>query len=74
MLIKIRVIPNSSINKIVEQIGDEWKIKLMTPPIDSRANESLIKFLAEELKIKKNQIEILKGQTSREKLVKISPK
>jgi len=74
MLIKIKVIPNSSINKIIEQNGDQWKIKLMTPPIDGRANEALIKFLAEELKIKKNQIEILKGQTSREKLVKISPK
>lgn len=74
MIINVRVIPNSSMNKIVEQKGDEWKIKLMTPPIDGRANESLIKFLADELKVKKNQIEILKGQTSRNKLIKISPK
>lgn len=71
MIIKIKVIPNSSMNKIVEQTGDEWKIKLMTPPIDGGANGSLIKFLVEELKVKKNQIEIIKGQMSRNKLVKI---
>lgn len=71
MIIKVKVIPNSSMNKVIDKNGDEWKIKLMTPPIDGRANDSLIKFLAEELNIKKNQIEILQGQTSRNKIVKI---
>jgi len=46
---KIKVIPNSSKNEIVEKMSDGTiKIKLKAPPIDGKANEELIKFLAKE--------------------------
>ncbi len=67
---KIKVIPNSSKNEIIEKMSDGTiKIKLKAPPIDGKANEELIKFLAKEWKIPKNNIEIKSGKTSKNKIL-----
>lgn len=71
MILNIKLIPNSSINKIVSKEGSNWRIKLMTPPIEGKANQALIKFLAEELDIAKNKIKIISGEKSRDKKVEI---
>lgn len=46
---------------------DRLKIKIKAPPEDGRANEELIRFLAEILELPKNEIEILRGHKSRKK-------
>jgi len=69
---KIKVIPNSKINKIVKQTDNYLKIKLSAPAHEGKANLALIKFLSQELKIAKNKIKIIKGEKSREKLIQIS--
>lgn len=51
--------------------GDNWRVKLMTPPVDGKANQALVKFLAEELSVAKNKIKIIGGEKSREKIVQI---
>jgi len=48
------------------------KIKIAAPPVDGKANESLIEFLAKTFKISKSNIEILKGHTSKLKTIKLS--
>jgi hypothetical protein len=47
------------------------KIRLTAPPVDGAANEALIKFLSDTLDLSKSQVEIVSGQTSREKRIKI---
>lgn len=47
------------------------KIKLTTPPVDGKANEEMIKLLAKHFKVSKSSIEILKGKTSKNKVVEI---
>lgn len=68
---KIKIIPSSSKNEIVEQNGDFLKIKIKAPAEKGKANRELIKFLAKEFKIKKNQIEIVKGEKSKQKIIRI---
>lgn len=50
------------------------KIALQAPAVDGKANEALIDFLSENLKIKKKQIFIVTGQTSRCKVILIEVK
>jgi hypothetical protein len=66
-LLSIKVIPRASKNEIGETLGDELKIKITAPPVDSAANRALIEFLAETLKCPKSAVILLRGETSRHK-------
>jgi len=52
--------------------GAGARVKLTQAPVDNKANLALIKFLAGELNLKKSQIQIIKGEKSREKIIEIS--
>jgi uncharacterized protein len=47
------------------------KIRLTAPPVDGAANEALVRFLADRLRIAKSQVEIVSGHTGREKIIRI---
>lgn len=68
-LLSIKVIPRSSRNEIGEPLGNELKIKITAPPVDSAANSALIEFLAEKLNCPRSKIELLRGHTSRHKTI-----
>jgi uncharacterized protein len=74
LIFSVRVIPRSSKSEIVGEYGDALKVKLNSPPVDGAANAELIKLLAKEFDVSKSQIEILSGQTSKMKQIKISGK
>ncbi len=68
----IRVTPRASRNEIVEILPDQTiKIRLTAPPVDGKANEALIDFLSKVLSVSRSRIEIVAGQTGRDKLVTI---
>lgn len=71
MKIKIKVTPRAKANKIIGWQGDALRVRLTAPPVDGKANEALIKFLAGEWKISQSSVKILKGESGREKLVEI---
>jgi len=58
-------------NKILEYKEDILRISIKKPPDNNQANKELIKFLAKELKIAPSNIEIISGQTSRQKKLAI---
>ena len=66
---RVRVVPRASKNEISGRQGDAVKIRLTAPPVEGAANQALIGFLADTLGVRKNQIEILSGHTSRDKMV-----
>jgi len=70
-LIHIKIIPNAKNNEIVGKEGNAWKIRINAPPIEGRANEALVKFLAEILDVAPSLIEIVKGGSSKNKTIKI---
>ncbi len=72
ILLKVYLQPKSSKNEVVGPYRDGIKVKVTAPPIEGKANDALIRFLAKELKISTSSIEILKGHHSREKTIKIS--
>lgn len=66
MLIKIRIVPNSSKNDII--IEEEFvKVKVTAQPIENKANKALIEYLSKTFKVPKTSIEIVKGETSKDK-------
>jgi uncharacterized protein (TIGR00251 family) len=71
-VLSIRIQPRASKNGIVVMENGKLKIRLTAPPVDGAANEALVKFLADTLSVPKSQVEILSGQTSREKIIRIS--
>jgi hypothetical protein len=70
-IFKVYLQPRSSRNEIVGPYRDGIKVKVTAPPIEGKANEALIKFLAKEFKISASSVEIIKGHNSREKIVRI---
>ncbi len=72
MKIKIRVVPRSSKNEVVGPMSDgAIKVKLTAPPVDGKANESLIQLLSKHYDVKKDKIKIVSGLTSKNKIVEI---
>ena len=68
IIANIRISPNAKKNEIIKN-ETEVKIKITAQPIDGKANKCLIEFLSKNFKIPKTQIEILKGETSKEKTI-----
>jgi uncharacterized protein (TIGR00251 family) len=71
VLLSVKLQPRASANEIGEPIGNELRIKVTAPPVDSAANEALIRLLAETLDCPRNRIELVRGNTSRHKLLKL---
>jgi uncharacterized protein len=69
-----RVHPGARANAITGVLDGALKISLTTPPTDGRANEALIAFLAEQLRIPRARITLLTGATSRSKTLRIAGK
>ncbi|HLE17973.1 MAG TPA: DUF167 domain-containing protein [Syntrophales bacterium] len=67
----IQVLPKSSKRQITGLQGDFLKIKITAPPVDGRANEECIRFLADLLDIKKDQVHIVGGLNAKKKTVSI---
>lgn len=66
LIIKVKIVPNSSKNDIVLE-NEFIKVKVTAQPIENKANKALIEFFSKKFKIPKTSIEILKGDTSKEK-------
>jgi len=71
IVLSVKVQPRASSNSIEAPQGNELRIKITAPPVDSAANEALIRFLSEQLDVPRNRIELLRGHTSRHKQLKV---
>jgi uncharacterized protein (TIGR00251 family) len=64
IVITVKVVPGSSRTESVGLHGQAYKIKIAAPPEKGKANKMLVAFLAGQLNIKRNAIEIKNGKTS----------
>lgn len=69
---KVRVQPRGKKNTVVGLLDDALKIKITAPPVDGAANLLCIKFLSNLLKVPKSALEIISGQTSRIKMIRLT--
>lgn len=67
--IKVKVVPRSSMNRIIGKEGDVYKVKITSPPVDGLANKALIELFAKELGVSKRSIEIVSGHRSKLKMI-----
>jgi hypothetical protein len=67
--LSVKVQPRASKNETAEVLGDELKIKVTAPPVDSAANEALVRFLAEKLDCPRRSVQLVRGHTSRHKVI-----
>ena len=68
----VRVVPRASRNKIAGIHDGAVRIRLTAPPVEGAANEALIRFLSSVLRVPKRDIELVSGQTARNKVVSVS--
>jgi uncharacterized protein (TIGR00251 family) len=67
VIFKVIVQPRASENGIIGLQGDALKIRLTAPPVEGAANKMCIEFLAKSLKVRKTDVEIVRGQSTRTK-------
>ncbi len=71
IIFKVKVQPKASKNEFAGLYQDALKIRLTAPPVEGKANKALIDFLADWLGVKKSQVEIVSGQLSKIKIIKV---
>jgi uncharacterized protein (TIGR00251 family) len=69
--IRLHIIPNAKIDKVVGEHGDATKIKLRAPAVEGKANTALRRFLAEKLSIPQRAVVLEHGEKSRDKVIRI---
>lgn len=68
----VRVQPRAKKNAIAGILGDALKLSLTAPPVEGRANDACIAFLAELLKVPRSSVTIAAGASSRNKVVRVA--
>jgi hypothetical protein len=68
----VRVQPRARRNAVQPGAGGGLKVYVTAPPEDGRANEAVVKTIAEWLGVKRRQVEIVSGATSRNKVVRVA--
>jgi len=67
----IKATPNAPRSEILGWLGDTLKVKVHAPPVEGRANEVLCAFLADTFGLPRRAVSVLRGDTSRLKLVRL---
>jgi uncharacterized protein (TIGR00251 family) len=68
----VKIHPRARKDAITGELGDALKLSLTAPPVEGRANEACIEFLANLLKVPRSSVTIASGQTSRRKVIRVS--
>lgn len=71
IIFNVRIVPRASKSEIVGEHDGALKIRIASPPVDGAANAELIKLLAKTLGVSKSEVEIIGGQTSKTKQIKV---
>ena len=67
--IDVRITPNASRNEVIGWQGGQLKIKVKAPAVEGKANEELLRFLADQLQIRRREIGMDRGETAKSKVI-----
>ncbi|RXK54780.1 YggU family protein [Oleiharenicola lentus] len=70
--LELKVIPNAPRNEVVGWLGTALKVKIHAPALEGRANDELLDFLAETLGLPRRSVTLVRGDKSRQKVVRIA--
>jgi uncharacterized protein (TIGR00251 family) len=71
MRIYVKVAPRAGENKIIKISGAEYKIRVTAPPEKGKANETVVKILADYFGVPKSLINIIAGKTAKIKIIDV---
>jgi uncharacterized protein len=70
-ILQVHAQPGAKRTEVAGLHGDCIKIRLASPPVNGKANECLVEFLAGRFAVRKNQVQIIQGHTVRRKTVQV---
>lgn len=71
VLLKVAARPGASRSAVQGLAGDALKVAIQAPPEKGKANDELVRFLARALGLRRPQVTLIKGDTSRDKVVRV---
>lgn len=69
--LEVKAIPNAPASAVAGWLGAALKVKVHAPALDGRANDALCAFLADELDLPRRAVSLVRGEKSRQKVVRI---
>jgi len=69
--LRLRVSPGAGRAEIVGRHGEAWKVRVQAPPDRGRANEAVLRLLAERLRVPPSGLSVVSGHSSRDKVVEL---
>lgn len=70
--VSVRVVPRSSKEEVAGFEGGVVRIRLNAPPVEGKANEALVRFLAKTVGVPKSRITLVTGEKGRNKIVRVA--
>lgn len=71
VVLSLHIQPGAKKTEVVGLHGDALKVRLAAPPVDGKANEALIAFIADTLGVAKARVSLVSGMTSRAKRLRV---
>jgi uncharacterized protein (TIGR00251 family) len=69
--ITVKVHPRAKRSAVTGRFGDAWKIDLAAPPVDGKANDECVRFVAETAGVARSRVRIVSGASARVKVVDV---
>lgn len=67
----VKVHPRAKRNAVAGEVGEALKLALTAPPVEGKANEACIRFIAELLDVSRSSVTIAAGESSRQKVIRV---
>lgn len=69
--LELKTIPNAPRTEVVGWLGTALKIKVHAPALEGRANDALLGYLADKLRVARRAITLIRGDKSRQKIIRV---
>jgi uncharacterized protein len=70
--VRLRVAPGSARSGVVGRHGDGWKVRVAAPPEGGRANDAVVRLLADALEVRRRDVTLVSGHGARDKVVTLA--
>lgn len=70
--LRLRVSPGAERAGVVGRYGQAWKVRVAAPPEGGRANDAVVRLLAETLSVPRGAVKLVSGRSARDKIVELT--